>query len=252
SHGPAGRLTPRADPSDRRGGQSLVHRTLVLLVVGLTGELIGEATPSLAALAREGASRPLRTILPAVTCSAQATLTTGLLPRDHGIVANGWYFRDLAEVWLWRQSNRLVAGEKVWETAQRARPGFKTAKLFWWYNMYSSAELSVTPRPIYPADGRKLPSVYSDPARLGVELQEKHGTFPLFNFWGPNADLRASQWIADASRSVFDAERPDLSLVYLPHLDYCLQKFGPNDSRIGAEVAAIDGVAGALADHVRA
>jgi predicted AlkP superfamily pyrophosphatase or phosphodiesterase len=173
------------------------------------------------------------------------------LPRDHGIVANGWYFRDLCEVWFWRQSNRLVSGEKAWETARKARPGFKTAKLFWWYNMYSSAEISLTPRPIYPADGRKLPSVYSDPARLGVELQEELGTFPLFNFWGPNADLRASQWIADATRVVFDAERPDLTLVYLPHLDYCLQKFGPNDSRIGPEVGAIDGVAGALADHAR-
>jgi len=190
-------------------------------------------------------------VLSAVTCSVQASLLTGVLPRDHGIVANGWYFREQSEVLFWRQSNRLVSGQKIWEVARKARPGFKTAKLFWWYNMYSSAEISLTPRPIYPADGRKLPSVYSDPPRLGVELQEKLGTFPLFNFWGPNADLRASQWIADSARIVFDAERPDLTLVYLPHLDYCLQKFGPNDPSIAGEVAAIDGVAGALSDHVR-
>ena len=104
-----------------------MHRTVVLLVVGLTGELVGEATPNLAALAREGGARPLRTVLPAVTCPVQATFTTGLLPRDHGIVANGWYFRDLSEVWLWRQSNRLVAGEKVWEAARRRDPGFTCA-----------------------------------------------------------------------------------------------------------------------------
>jgi predicted AlkP superfamily pyrophosphatase or phosphodiesterase len=224
---------------------------VVILVVGLTPALLERHAPRLRALGKDGFIAPMTPVLPAVTCSAQATLLTGLLPRDHGIVANGWYFRDLSEVWFWRQSNRLVGGEKAWETARKAQSGFKTAKLFWWYNMYSSAEISVTPRPIYPADGRKLPSVYSDPARLGVELQQKLGTFPLFNFWGPNADLRASQWIADSAQSVFDTERPDLTLVYLPHLDYCLQKFGPDDPRIAAEVGAIDGVAGALADHVR-
>ena len=224
---------------------------VVILVVGLSRALLRHA-PRLAAVGKDGFTAALDPVLPAVTCSAQASLLTGLLPRDHGIVANGWYFRDLSEVWLWRQSNRLVSGEKVWETARRARPGFKTAKLFWWYNMYSSAEISVTPRPIYPADGRKLPSVYADPARLGVELQERFGTFPLFNFWGPNANIVCSQWIADASAAVFDAERPDLTLVYLPHLDYCLQKVGPNDPSIVDEVAAIDRVAGALAEHVRA
>ena len=153
-----------------------MHRTVVLLVVGLTGELVGEATPNLAALAREGGARPLRTILPAVTCSVQSTLTTGLPPRDHGVVANGWYFRDLAEVWLWRQSNRLVAGEKIWEAAQRRDPAFTCAKLFWWYNMYSAATWSVTPRPMYPADGRKIPDVYTQPAELRDELNARLGS----------------------------------------------------------------------------
>jgi predicted AlkP superfamily pyrophosphatase or phosphodiesterase len=224
---------------------------VVLLVVGLVPEMLGKDAPYLTALASDGFVAPVKPILPAVTCSAQSTILTGTLPREHGVVANGWYFRDLSEVWLWRQSNRLVGGEKLWEAARKARPGLKTAKLFWWYNMYSSAELSVTPRPIYPADGRKLPSVYSEPQGLGVRLQKELGTFPLFNFWGPTADLRSSQWIADASRIVFDEDRPDLTLVYLPHLDYCLQKYGPGDPRVRDEIRAIDRVAGKLIEHVR-
>jgi predicted AlkP superfamily pyrophosphatase or phosphodiesterase len=223
-----------------------VHRTLVLLVVGLTGELVGEATPSLAALAREGACRPLRTILPAVTCSVQATLTTGLLPKDHGIVANGWYFRDLSEVWLWRQSNRLVAGEKVWDAALRRDGGFTCAKLFWWYNMHSTATWSVTPRPMYPADGRKIPDIYTQPAELRDELNARLGQFPLFQFWGPATDLAASRWIADCARHVYETKRPTLTLVYLPHLDYNLQRIGPGNPAITRDLRAVDALCGEL------
>ena len=228
-----------------------MHRTLVLNVVGLTPELVGEHTPHLRAFAQAGAMRPLSTITPAVTCSVQATLTTGLLPREHGIVANGWYFRDLAEVWLWRQSNHLVSGEKIWDAAKRRDPSFRSAKLFWWYNMYSSADIAVTPRPQYLADGRKLPDIYSDPPELRDELQRKLGQFPLFSFWGPNSNIESSQWIADCARHVFDAQQPTLTLVYLPHLDYCLQKFGPSHAEIPRHLREVDAAAGALIDHAR-
>jgi len=124
-----------------------MRRTLVLDVVGLTSRLVGEHTPHLADLARRGALRPLTPVIPAVTCTVQSTFLTGTPPREHGIVANGWYFRDLAEVWFWRQSNRLVGGEKLWEAARRRDPAFTCAKLFWWYNMYSTADVSATPRP---------------------------------------------------------------------------------------------------------
>ena len=133
--------------------------TAVINVVGLTKKLLGPDTPHLNALAADGSSAPVRAITPAVTCSAQATFLTGLMPRDHGIVGNGWYFRDLAEVWLWRQSNHLVSGEEVWETGRKRDDAFRCAKLFWWFNMYSSADLSVTPRPIYAADGLKMPDI---------------------------------------------------------------------------------------------
>lgn len=225
--------------------------TAVINVVGLTKTLLGPDTPHLSALAKDGSSAPIRAITPAVTCSAQATFLTGLMPRDHGIVGNGWYFRDVAQVMFWKQANQLVAGEKVWETARRRDPSCTTAKMFWWYNMYSSADWSVTPRPIYRADGLKVVDIYSQPPDLRDRVVAEHGAFPFFNFWGPNADIRSSAWIADTSMSVDRWYSPTLLLIYLPHLDYNLQRLGPGDPKIRDDVRAIDAVCGRLIAHCR-
>jgi predicted AlkP superfamily pyrophosphatase or phosphodiesterase len=224
----------------------------VIDVVGLTPALLGPHTPSLNRLVADGFLATLEDSFPAVTTTAQATMLTGTPAADHGIVGNGWYFRDLAEIWFWRQTNQLVQGEKVWEGLRRERPGFTCAKIFWWYNMYSSADWSITPRPIYPADGRKIPALYSHPAGLHEEVETRLGSFPFFNFWGPKADIRSSRWIAECALDVFRRYRPDLSLIYLPHLDYNLQRLGPNHPAIAGDVAEIDRVAGALIDGLRA
>jgi predicted AlkP superfamily pyrophosphatase or phosphodiesterase len=228
-----------------------MHPTVVLLVVGLTPRLLCGHTPRLNALASAGAMRPLTTVTPAVTCTVQATFMTGGLPRDHGIVANGWLFRDLMEVWLWRQSNRLVAGEKLWETGKRLNPAFTAANLFWWYNMAATHDFGVTPRPIYKADGRKLADCYTQPAELRDELTRELGPFPLFRFWGPGTSIAASRWIADAAMHIRRTRALTLTLVYLPHLDYDLQRIGPNDPRIGKSLAEIDAVAGDLIADAR-
>ncbi len=221
---------------------------VVIDVVGLTYDLIGPNTPHIKRLAESGFARPMGTVLPAVTCSTQSTLLTGLLPRDHGIVANGWYFRDLAEVWLWRQSNHLVRGERIYQAGKQRDANYTTAKMFWWYNMYADVEWSMTPRPSYPADGRKVFDSYSQPAELRDRLQAKLGVFPLLKFWGPGADIASSRWIADASVAVFQEHRPALTLVYLPHLDYNLQRLGPDDPRIADDVRLVDAEAGKLID----
>jgi len=227
-----------------------VSQVVVIDVVGLTPALLAHM-PRLSALG--GFRAELGTILPAVTCSVQSTLLTGLAPRDHGVVGNGWYFRDQSEIWLWRQSNRLVGGEKLWDAARRVLGRDVTcANLFWWYAMGASTDWTVTPRPVYFADGKKAPGVYTQPAALGADLAKHLGEFPLFQFWGPGAGLPSSAWIAKAARRVFDAHRPDLTLVYLPHLDYDLQRHGPSSAEARAAAAAIDGVAGDLIDHVRA
>jgi predicted AlkP superfamily pyrophosphatase or phosphodiesterase len=229
-----------------------VFPTAVLNVVGLTPALLGNDTPHLSALARDGAAAPIHAVLPAVTCTAQATFLTGTLPRGHGIVGNGWYFRDRAQVAFWQQANQLVGGEKVWDTARRRDSACTCAQMFWWFNMYSSADWSVTPRPIYPADGRKIPDLYSHPAGLKGRLTAEIGAFPFFNFWGPTADIRSSRWIAEAALRVDEWMSPTLLLVYLPHLDYNLQRLGPDDSRTRADVRAVDEICGTLIATLRA
>lgn len=184
--------------------------------------------------------------LPAVTCTAQTTYLTGKLPREHGIVGNGWYFRDECEIKFWRQSNRLVRSPKIWEMARDRDPSFTCANLFWWYNMYSSVDIAVTPRPMYLADGRKIPDIYTKPIELRSQLQEQLGQFPLFKFWGPASSIPSSRWIAKAAEYVEREYAPTLTLIYLPHLDYCLQKFGPDVEAIAPELQEIDAVCGEL------
>jgi predicted AlkP superfamily pyrophosphatase or phosphodiesterase len=225
---------------------------VVIDVVGLTHDMLGPDTPHLTALAKQGFARPMSTVLPAVTCSAQTTILTGRLPREHGIVGNGWYFRDLAEVGFWKQSNALVHGERLYQAARNRDPRHTTAKMFWWYNMYADVNWSMTPRPCYPADGRKVFDSYSQPADLRDQLQKKLGVFPLPKFWGPLADIESTNWIADASLEVLHRHRPSLLLVYLPHLDYNLQRLGPDDPRIVADIRQVDAAAGRLIDAARA
>ena len=225
-----------------------MQKTVVLNVVGLTDDLIGPHTPNLARFRDEGGAAPIAAALPAVTLSAQTTYLTGKPPREHGVVGNGWFFRDRNEVSFWHQSDGLVEAPRIWEVARERDPDFTCANLFWWFAMHSRADITLTPRPMYPADGRKLPDVWSDPPELRHRLQDELGTFPLFEFWGPGASIASSRWIAEAAKRVELADDPTLSLIYLPHLDYALQKYGPDAPEIAAELRAIDEVAGELLD----
>src|SRR4051812_36473539 len=227
-----------------------MHKTVVINAVGLSANLIGErTTPRLDAFRRAGAMAAVESIVPAVTTTVQSTYLTGQWPSGHGIVGNGWYFRETAEVRFWLQNNALVAGERIWDRARRLDPSFTCANMFWWYNMYSTADYSVTPRPMYPADGRKLPDVYSQPGDLRRELQDKLSTFPLFNFWGPATDIKATRWIADATIEVDRKHGATLTLVYLPHLDYVLQKEGPAGATVAKDLREVDAECGKLIEH---
>lgn len=219
-----------------------MNRTVVIDVVGLSTSVIGEHMPFLSSYVKRKNLSRIKPLLPAVTTSVQSTYLTGKWPAETGIVGNGWYDRIDCEIKFWKQSNKLVSGEKIWESAKRENPSFTCSKMFWWYNMYSSADYAVTPRPNYLADGRKMPDCYSHPAGLRDVLQEKLGQFPLFQFWGPGANIKSTQWIADASMITDDLYEPTLTLIYLPHLDYCLQKFGPDFTKISKDLTEIDQV----------
>lgn len=232
---------------------SSMQALLILNIVGLTPRLIGAYTPRLKAFVEQGKLLPLQTVTPAVTCTVQATIMTGLAPQQHGIVGNGWLFRDLAEIWFWRQSNKLVAGEKIWEAGKARNPKFTCANLFWWYNMASSHDYGITPRPIYKADGRKLPDCYTTPPDWRAELTQKLGAFPLFQFWGPATTIKSSRWIADAAKLAISDKDPTLTMVYLPHLDYDLQRHGPDltTPAVQQSLRDIDEVAGDLIAHAQ-
>ena len=244
-----------------------MNRLAVINVVGLTGALIGEHTPRIAEFRRRGSCQRIRPAFPAVTCTAQANYLTGRLPADHGIVGNGWYHRELAEVQFWKQSNHLVHGPKLWDELRAAAAGHpdapaSTANCFWWFNMYSRVDYAITPRPMYPADGRKFFDVYAWPYSLRTEVKQALGDFPFFGFWGPAAGVgspqgsadAASRWIAESAQWIETHHAPTLNLIYLPHLDYNLQRHGPYDAngnlnpKIFPDLRAVDALVGGLLD----
>jgi predicted AlkP superfamily pyrophosphatase or phosphodiesterase len=227
-----------------------MKRLAVLDVVGLTESLLGEDTPAMTEFQRQGSLARVRPAFPAVTCTAQSDYLTGQRASHHGIVANGWYNRELAEVQFWKQSNHLVQAPKIWETLRERVPGFTCATLFWWFNMYSSVDYSITPRPMYPADGRKVFDIYTWPYGLGMEVKRDLGELPFPAFWGPAAGIdssrfkadAASRWIAESAKWVERKHSPTLSLVYLPHLDYNLQRLGPGHRDIARDLRAVDSI----------
>jgi predicted AlkP superfamily pyrophosphatase or phosphodiesterase len=230
--------------------------SIVLInAVGLTPRLLPLA-PRLRALAQSGWSVPLADVVPAVTCSAQATLLTGEPVERHGVVGNGWLFRDTGEVRFWQQSNRLIQAEPLYVTARRRASergrSFRCAKLFWWFNQGAAVDISVTPKPHYGIDGNKVFGIAGTPDGLPERLERELGPFPFFTFWGPKAGLPCTQWIARCAAAIVKSDRPDLTLAYLPHLDYDPQRFGPRDADMPRLVKELDDACAPLLDAAAA
>ena len=222
-------------------------RRVVLNVVGLSArDLESGEMPRISQFAKRGSSAKISPAFPAVTCTAQSDYLTGERPAVHGIVGNGWYNRTLSEVHFWKQSNRLVHAPKVWDKLHNRSNKLRIANLFWWYNMGTQADISVTPRPNYLADGGKVFDIATYPYEIKNSLKAELGEFPFRNFWGPAAGLASSQWIAQAAQWIERNQKPDLNLVYLPHLDYDLQRFGPRSSQASQARAEIDNLVGGL------
>ena len=86
---------------------------------------------------------------------------------------------------------------------------------------------------------------------LRDDLQRELGVFPLFNFWGPTANLKSTEWIAQATRYMVEQHDPTLTLSYVPHLDYDFQRFGPEDPRSVQSARDLDQVLGRLITDLR-
>jgi predicted AlkP superfamily pyrophosphatase or phosphodiesterase len=243
-----------------------MNRVAVINVAGLAEGLIGEHTPRITEFRKRGALANISPAFPAVTCTAQSNYLTGKLPLQHGIVGNGWFNRELAEVQFWKQSNHLVQSPKIWDELRARDSKFTCANCFWWFNMYSSTDFSITPRPIYKADGGKIFDIYSWPYSIRDEIKRDLGEFPFFGFWGPAAGIKtshgsaecASRWIAESAKWIENKYAPTLNLIYLPHLDYNLQRHGTHDAsgklnpKIISDLQSIDSIGGDLIKYFSA
>jgi len=201
----------------------------------------------------------------------QATFLTGEPPARHGIIANGLYFPDTAEVRFWEQSAHLVGAPRIWDlparsaecgvrserrkTASRRHPKPKVAMLFWQHSLYGTADIILTPKPIHAPGGGLIQDCWSRPGDLyerlaagksALEPGRPRGAFNLMHYWGPMAGLGSSRWIADASLEVWRTERPDLLLTYLPHLDYSGHRAGPESEAHRAAARELEPILGAL------
>lgn len=237
---------------------SETNNLLVINIAGLGHSAIGSNSPNLSALVSAGSLSPVQPAVPALTSTSQATMLTGSLPERHGIVANGWYFRELASILNWQRSARLITGTPLWESVGESQPAesqtgknVRCANLFWRYATHASSHLNVTERPTYWVDGRKTPDIYTEPQNERDRLVEELGPFPLFRFWGPLAGIESTKWIVDATIRTIKQNSYGLVLSYLPHLDYDHQRFGPDSPQGRKAVEDLDTEAGRLLDVAR-
>ncbi len=220
------------------------HRKLVVVDVAALGWDLVSSHRAMA----EGHGfrfRRTETVFPALTCPVQASFRTAAHPGAHGMVANGFYARRLARPFFWEQSAGLVQGRRIWSSFRAA--GGRVGMLFWQQSLGEAADLVLSPRPVHRHHGGLIQDCQSVPDDLYAILRGELGRgFPLHRYWGPLASIGSSEWIADAAGSLLrDEERsPDVLMVYLPHLDYDLQRFGPADPRA---VRALDETLGLLA-----
>ena len=173
-----------------------------------------------------------QSVFPAVTSTVQASFRTGKTPGEHGMIGNGLFFRELGKVLFWEQSARLVQGTRIWDEFRAA--GHTVGMMFWQQSMGEEVDLVVTPAPIHKHCGGMIQDCYTQPAALQESLHEAIGRpFNLMNYWGPLANHKSSDWIVDATVAVMGKPEfaPDLLLTYLPHLDYDLQRHGPESEK---------------------
>jgi predicted AlkP superfamily pyrophosphatase or phosphodiesterase len=163
---------------------------------------------------------------PAVTSTVQASLRTAELPKVHGIVGNGFYSREFSKVFFWEQSSSLIEAERIWRNFRKK--GKTVAQIFFQQSLGTDSDFIISPAPIHKHDGGIIQTCFSKPEELYLRLCKKLGrSFNLKNYWGPMANISSSKWITKATIEIMRTVTPDLFLVYLPHLDYELQKSGP-------------------------
>lgn len=226
----------------------MTKRFAVLLSIPGLRESDLASMPRLSALTKDGFSAPIAHTFPCVTCPAQVTLTSGVGPERHGVVANGFFWRDRGEVEMWTAWNQVVQAPQIWTILRQHDSQLTSAAWFPLLVKGADADLICTPAPIHNPDGSESLWCYTKPAELYGELRDALGHFPLMNFWGPLANIKSTQWIVESAVHAARKYQPRFTYVYLPHLDNVDQKFGPDSPQAQAAAAEVDAAIGRLVD----
>ena len=224
--------------------------TVVLDVVGLEFDDIASGrVPNIAKIAAAGQASKMEPVFPAVTCTVQASILSGKYPGEHGIISNGLYDRDTYSVMFWEQPSKLVQADRVWDIAKRSDPAAKTAAIFLQNSMYANSDIVVTPRPLHTDEGMIL-WCYSKPVGYYEELKQKYGEFNLAKYWGPFASHESSEWICKAVEHTLEKHRPEITIGYVPHVDYSAQRFGRNSPQARDDLQKADDIVGRIVQKV--
>lgn len=207
--------------------------------------------PMLTQFTSSGDLAPFVPSFPCVTCPVQTNMTTGRLPTEHGVIANGFYWRDKREVEMWTAWNQVIQAPQVWQ-AIKEKAGVSSAVWFPLLSKGAKADLICTPAPIHNPDGSESLWCYTQPPEMYGALKQSLGDFPLKHFWGPLANLQSSQWIADSAVWAHQQHQPGYFHIYLPHLDYAAQKQGPDSPSAHQAAADLDSLLGALIGKMNA
>jgi hypothetical protein len=203
--------------------------------------------PNLERLTSGGDRASLVPSFPAVTCCVQANMTTGVPPAAHGVVANGFYWRESGEVEMWTSPNGCILAPQIWDTLHEHDNAITSAVWFPLHSKECGADYVCTPAPIHNPDGSESLWCYTKPKSLYGELLAQLGHFPLQHFWGPLANIQSTAWIVASAVHAARAFQPNLFYIYLPHLDYAAQKAGPDSEAALAAIGELDAEIGKLA-----
>ncbi|HID74689.1 MAG TPA: alkaline phosphatase family protein [Planctomycetaceae bacterium] len=223
-------------------------RHVIVLSVAALRERDVARMPQLERLTAGGQMAPLVPTFPCVTCPVQANMTTGTLPREHGVVANGFYWRDQARIEMWTSPNDCILRPQIWDRLGQSNSQLTSAVWFALHSKGSSADYVCTPAPIHGPDGSESLWCYTRPEGWYETLMERLGHFPLQHFWGPMAGIQSTTWIVESAIETARAFQPRLFYIYLPHLDYAAQRTGPDSPQAEAAAGELDQALGRLAE----
>jgi len=222
-------------------------KPIILLSIPGLREKDVAVMPKLRNLVAGGEIAELIPSFPCVTCPVQAAMTTGKTPAEHGVVANGFYWRDKRRVEMWTSPNDCIEQPQIWDLLSHHGAGLSSAVWFPLHSKFCEADYVCTPAPIHNPDGSESLWCYTRPTELYGTLRDALGHFPLMNFWGPMAGIKSSAWIGESAVIAARQWQPDFFYIYLPQLDYAAQRTGPESAAADAAVADLDEVIGKLA-----